>query len=175
MSLDFISNSSWFWFVSNSYGEQGYEILYLTLHHIFGKGSFDLAPLFPLSVSSVIRQVLLPEAAALLIQEDLDVSQETALKILCDSRIFGCIMYSSDQESSVIHDVLQKTSKDSMWSEGHYRAWRHAKSAMTFGEWLEDQRTNGTRNDMVVKREEISEIFLLKLLGVEVIDLTDDD
>ena len=46
---------------------------------------------------------------------------------------------------------------------------------MTFGEWLEDQRTNGKRNDMVVKREEISEIFLLKLLGVEVINLTDDD
>lgn len=46
---------------------------------------------------------------------------------------------------------------------------------MTFGEWLEDQRANGKHNDMVVKREEISEIFLPKLLGVEVIDLTDDD
>ncbi|KAF8077600.1 hypothetical protein FPV67DRAFT_1662416 [Lyophyllum atratum] len=93
------------------YGEEGYEILILTLRDIFPETLMDLSPFSPLSWNSVIREFLLPETVVLLIQDDLKLSRGSAIRTLHQSRVFGTLMHPSDNESSAVMDVMRRTAR----------------------------------------------------------------
>lgn len=102
---------------SLSYGEEGYQILTITLQHLFPDQSFDLALFAPLSWGAVIHDFLIPETALLLIQDDLHISQSASIRTLRQSRVFGTIMNSSDKESSAVLDVWLRTTNESHQNE----------------------------------------------------------
>ncbi|KAG6834836.1 hypothetical protein H0H93_007065, partial [Arthromyces matolae] len=84
------------------YGEIGYEVIARTLQSMFSQESVDMTTYAPLSWNDVLFEVLVPEIAAILIQEDLEVSYKDAVSIRNRSRQFGNLMHPSDSEEGRI-------------------------------------------------------------------------
>lgn len=74
----------------------------------FGKPVMTKAPIQPLNVANFVRRVLVPEAASLLIQEDLQISRDQALKVMKESREYGAAMF---PESDGSDDEAQQAEK----------------------------------------------------------------
>jgi hypothetical protein len=75
----------------HSYGEQGLLVFFDTLNELFP----NLTPedTKPLTTRQFFTSVLVPEAAVLLIEQDMDCAHEEALIILRESRQYGLAMF----------------------------------------------------------------------------------
>ncbi|CAE6460786.1 unnamed protein product [Rhizoctonia solani] len=73
------------------YGEQGLLIFFDTLNELFPNLTAEESK--PLTTRQFFMSVLVPEAAALLIEEDMDCTHEEALIILRESRQYGLAMF----------------------------------------------------------------------------------
>ncbi|KAJ3520523.1 hypothetical protein NMY22_g12720 [Coprinellus aureogranulatus] len=79
------------------YGKKGFVILVETLREMFPQGVTSTEKLKLLNGSAVIEEVLLPEAAIMLIQQDKpDISSEQALQIHHESCVFGAVQHAID-------------------------------------------------------------------------------
>ncbi|CAE6483526.1 unnamed protein product [Rhizoctonia solani] len=73
------------------YGEQGLLILFDTLNELFPNLTSEECR--PLSARQFFMSVLVPEAAALLIEQDMDCTHQEALITLRESRQYGLAMF----------------------------------------------------------------------------------
>ncbi|KDR70608.1 hypothetical protein GALMADRAFT_1349818 [Galerina marginata CBS 339.88] len=123
------------------YGDEGYQLILVSLRSLFPPDLVDLEQLAPLSYMEVIRKVLLPEAAILLIHQDLRVPVPVATQTLHESQDFGSIMHPCDSESPAFIDLLKKTYDSSTYPNmrEHYRRWVRAESTMDFCELVDDK------------------------------------
>ncbi|KAJ7210574.1 hypothetical protein B0H12DRAFT_1225043 [Mycena haematopus] len=121
------------------YGEIGYAILSVALRFMFPDG-FDLSPFKPLTYDNLIREVLIPEAAKSIVQDDLGLTPLAAKTALRDSHVFGEVMHPSCLESPALEDAIRKTTKIQQRANVKYRLWVSADTNLGFDEWLEGQR-----------------------------------
>ncbi|KAJ7506222.1 hypothetical protein B0H11DRAFT_1653124, partial [Mycena galericulata] len=70
------------------YGEIGYEIFTVALRFMF-PDTLDLDLYAPLTYDIVLREVLIPEAATRILQQDLNLTPRAAKQVLTDSYLFG--------------------------------------------------------------------------------------
>ncbi|CAE6418436.1 unnamed protein product [Rhizoctonia solani] len=73
------------------YGEQGLLVFFDTLNELFPNLTAEESK--PLTTRQFFMSVLVPEAAALLIEQDMDCTHEEALIILRESRQYGLAMF----------------------------------------------------------------------------------
>ncbi|KAJ1306595.1 hypothetical protein OPQ81_007595 [Rhizoctonia solani] len=73
------------------YGEQGLLVFFDTLNELFPNLTSEECK--PLTTRQFFTSVLVPEAAALLIKQDMDCTYEEALTILRESRQYGLAMF----------------------------------------------------------------------------------
>ncbi|KAF8629092.1 hypothetical protein AX15_003583 [Amanita polypyramis BW_CC] len=82
------------------YGELGYAIIHQTLLDLFPPTSCNLDFTVPLTPEHFVQRVLVPEVAARLIQEDMDLYGDSglskALQVLRDSSKYGVAMFPDD-------------------------------------------------------------------------------
>jgi hypothetical protein len=112
-------------------------ILNITLTSMFPEGSFDLN-FQPLSYNTLIREVLVREAALLLIQQDLGFDRVKALKTLTRSEGFGTMLHPGD-DSSHIQAIIDKTTKAAQRQGTLLRMWKASNSIESFSDWLREQ------------------------------------
>jgi hypothetical protein len=112
-------------------------ILNITLTSMFPEGSFDIT-FQPLSYNTLIREVLVREAALPLIQEDLGFERVKALKTLNSSDGFGTMLHPGD-DSPHIQAVIDKTTKTARRQEALLRMWKASDSIESFSDWLREQ------------------------------------
>lgn len=108
--------------LSTSCGLEGYQILTLTLKFMFPDESFDINPFHPLSYQTFRNEVLLPEAATLLIQHDLPhLNHKAAINTMWASQKLGTLLHPGVDSPFV--DVLIEKVKDLKHRiEGHLMA-----------------------------------------------------
>ncbi|KAG6330683.1 hypothetical protein ID866_8406 [Astraeus odoratus] len=75
------------------YGEQGSVIIHQTLFNLFPPSSFDSSHIAPLTPAEFIQRVLVPEAAARLIAQDLCIDMDDAIATLRESAQYGVAMF----------------------------------------------------------------------------------
>lgn len=76
-----------------SYGELGYLIIHQTIYQLFPPDTIDPDSTTPLTPSDFIQRILIPEAAAYLIMEDLQSTYSDAIKTLRESAEYGVAMF----------------------------------------------------------------------------------
>ena len=76
-----------------SYGELGYLIIHQTIYHLFPPDTIDADSIAPLTPSDFIQRILVPEAAAHLVMEDLQSPYSSAIKTLRESVEYGVAMF----------------------------------------------------------------------------------
>lgn len=76
-----------------SYGELGYLIIHQTIYHLFPPDTIDPDSIAPLTPSDFIQRILVPEAAAHLVMEDLQSPYSSAIKTLRESVEYGVAMF----------------------------------------------------------------------------------
>ena len=91
-----------------SYGEEGYQIVILTLQSLFPEASFDEKTYNLLTWKAFIEEYLLPETMVLLIQEDLRISQTACTETLAQSWQFGNRTQPMETESVAVHDAFRR-------------------------------------------------------------------
>jgi hypothetical protein len=123
----------------------------ITLTFMFPDRSFDMTPFKPLSWATLIRDVLLPETAIYLIQDDLTVDRAHAEDILIASQRFGRIFHSSE-ENPIIDDLISKTTRITQIEEARHRLWNASQSTLTFNAWVKEQEK--AEAEFQVKKEE---------------------
>jgi hypothetical protein len=74
-----------------SYGEQGLLVFFDTLNELFPNLTSEECS--PLTTRQFFMSVLVPEAAALLIEQDMDCTHDEALITLRESRQYGLTMF----------------------------------------------------------------------------------
>jgi hypothetical protein len=84
-----------------SYGDEGYKIISAALFFLFPLGSFDLTPFGPISWNLIISEILLPETAVSLIQQDLKLPREDAIKAMRESQRMGSHLHPGDDSEHV--------------------------------------------------------------------------
>lgn len=82
----------------SSYGEIGQAIIFQTLCKLFPPGSLEPSKTHPLSPMDFIHYVLVPQVGLMLIQEDLHLSSEEALKTMRESRRYGVAMFPHESD-----------------------------------------------------------------------------
>jgi hypothetical protein len=108
--------------VTNSYGEIGYEIMSVALRFMFPDG-MDLTHVKPLTYAVLLNEVLLPEAAQHIVQEDLDLMPLAAKNTLRASHIFGVVQHPSSSESLALAEAIRKTTEITRRAMSKYRSW----------------------------------------------------
>ena len=76
-----------------SYGELGYLIIYQTIYQLFPPETISPDSTTPLTPSDFIQRILVPEAAAHLIIEDLQSTYSNAIRTLRESVEYGVAMF----------------------------------------------------------------------------------
>lgn len=76
-----------------SYGPRGSAVILKTLYKMFPLESMDPKLASPLSRADLLSRVVLQEAAAALIMDDLHMSREEALMTLRDSGRYGAVQF----------------------------------------------------------------------------------
>jgi hypothetical protein len=89
----------------HSYGNEGFQIMSVTLTLLFPDHSLDLEHYKPVSWDALIHEVLLPEVTIALIREDLGLDRESAIKTMRKSQKFGSIFHPEDDDSPHIKRV----------------------------------------------------------------------
>jgi hypothetical protein len=142
----------------------GFQIISIVLCKLYPQDKINMDALKPLSWSTFIEEVLLPEAAIHLIMEDLGNTYEDAVAVLQESRSFGVIAFPGDEDHPAMQSLLLKD------------------VALALEEQDQMVDTNHTANNVkepdlpVVKVEEPNlPIINYCLEGPLVIDLTNED
>ncbi|KAH9921093.1 RTC4-like domain-containing protein, partial [Amylocystis lapponica] len=78
------------------YGELGYVIIHQTIYNLFPPTSFDPNATLPLTPTDFIQFILVPEAAVMLIMEDLGQGRTASIDTLRDSAGYGNAMFPDD-------------------------------------------------------------------------------
>ena len=95
-----------------SYGELGYLIIYQTIYQLFPPDATDPDSTTPLTPSDFIQRILVPEAAAHLIMEDLQSTYPSAIKTLRESVEYGVAMFpdtgGDNEEGMKVADEVMK-------------------------------------------------------------------
>ena len=79
--------------LKRSYGELGYLIIHQTIYQLFPPDTIDPSSTTPLTPGDFIQRILVPEAAAHLIMEDLRSTYPSAIKTLRESVEYGVAMF----------------------------------------------------------------------------------
>ncbi|KAJ7064382.1 hypothetical protein B0H15DRAFT_764899, partial [Mycena belliarum] len=79
------------------YGETGYQIMTVAVRFMF-PDVLDLAPFKPLVYDTLVREVLMPEAARRIVQEDLKLTLFAAKNTLKDSHLFGSVQHPASDD-----------------------------------------------------------------------------
>lgn len=82
------------------------------LLHMFPDRSFDMRPIRPLSHQSFLADVLLPEVATALIQQDLDIDRNIAVETLHNSRRYGSMLYPGTDTDSDVQTIIEKATSE---------------------------------------------------------------
>lgn len=96
----------------HSYGDEGAAIISLTLKSMFPEDTFTLADHEnqPLPYNSFVKEVLLCQAAVLLIQNDLGIDYNKAVKTLANSGRLGSFLHPGD-DSPALDSLIEQLSK----------------------------------------------------------------
>ncbi|PCH44453.1 hypothetical protein WOLCODRAFT_123606, partial [Wolfiporia cocos MD-104 SS10] len=84
------------------YGEQGYVIIHQTIYNLFPPSSYDADSTLPLTPTDFNELVLMPEAALLLIMEDMEQTRGEALKTLRESTEYGVAMFPDEHADGAV-------------------------------------------------------------------------
>jgi RTC4-like domain len=117
---------------------------------MFPESSFDIS-FQPLSYKVLVHEVLLREAAALLIQQDLGFDRAKAIKTLTRSQAFGTMLHPGD-DSPHIQAIIDKTTRAVQRQEALFRLWKASDSSESFGDWVREQKS--LEEDARIKVEE---------------------
>ncbi|EKM49051.1 uncharacterized protein PHACADRAFT_214526 [Phanerochaete carnosa HHB-10118-sp] len=91
------------------YGELGSVIMSQTIYDLFPPVDFPPNSTLPLTPIEFIQHILVPEAALLLLMEDMHQSRTEALKTLRDSAQYGVAMFPDDHtEGNVASEAIVK-------------------------------------------------------------------
>jgi hypothetical protein len=124
---------------------------------MFPEGSLDIT-FQPLSYKILIHEVILREAAVLLIQQDLDFDRAQAMRTLICSQGFGTMLHPGDN-SSHVQAAIDKTTRSAQRQETLLRLWKSSDSIESFKDWVQAQ--NFKDNDAHIKvlqiKDEIKE------------------
>ncbi|GJJ11106.1 hypothetical protein Clacol_005337 [Clathrus columnatus] len=102
------------------YGEQGSIIIQQTLYSVFPVGSILEEAVEPLTVEQFLSQVLVPETAALLIMEDMNLTSKTeALEVLEGSKKYGIAMF-PERHDDAVADVGERLAMERALSRRKY-------------------------------------------------------
>ncbi|KAG6848138.1 hypothetical protein H0H93_003063 [Arthromyces matolae] len=93
---------------SSSYGERGYQIIHIAIEHVIPQRIVNLSHIHPLTYRTFLREVLIPEAAILLIREDLKLSKLDAIRVWKESCTFGNGMHPSDDDCPFIEEAQRR-------------------------------------------------------------------
>lgn len=121
-----------------SYGEIGYQIFDVALRFLFPDG-MNLLPFHPLTYDTLLRDVLIPEAAQRIVQEDLGLTPLAAKNTLKDAHIFGMIQHPSSLESPALDEAIHTTMQITERAKSKYRSWVASKTNLSFTEWVAEQ------------------------------------
>ncbi|KAJ7653858.1 hypothetical protein B0H17DRAFT_1146920 [Mycena rosella] len=140
------------------YGEIGYEIFMVAVRFMFPDG-VNLEHYAPLPYSVVLAEVLLPEAAVRIVEQDLELSPRAAKRVLRESYLFGVNRTHPqlNPPMSLLQFVIQR------------RSWVASGSSLHLNEWVALQKVKAEPVDSQIPRAQG-----LAWAG-EVIDLTEDD
>ncbi|KAF7349649.1 hypothetical protein MSAN_01691300 [Mycena sanguinolenta] len=148
---------------SGYYGEIGYEIFMVAVRFMF-PDNCDTNSYAPLTYDVVLREVLVPEAAARIIQQDLNISPHAAKQVLTDSYLFGVTRHPSSKECPALARAIKYTTQIQQRAKSAYRSWVASKSPLSLNDWIGEQK---------VKWEPI-DVQMTARQSNEVIDLTAD-
>ncbi|KAF5378360.1 hypothetical protein D9615_008754 [Tricholomella constricta] len=139
-------------FGAGYYGERGYQIIFTALQHRFSF-SIDKAHIHPLSQDTFLREILVPEAAVLIIQEDLHLSHFQAIETLRASHTFGNTMHPIDDTCSIGHEATRRGMYIFQCLQPLFRFWQASKTMLDFETWAKEQ--NDKEEEHRVKQEEM--------------------
>ncbi|KAF6756539.1 hypothetical protein DFP72DRAFT_776430, partial [Ephemerocybe angulata] len=71
------------------YSEKGFYILLETLHKMFSQDDYPDERYKPLPWQAAVEEILLPEAAVMLIMQDRNITEDEARHIHVESQVFG--------------------------------------------------------------------------------------
>ena len=99
-----------------SYGELGYLIIHQTIYQLFPLDTIDPDSTTPLTPSDFIQRILVPEAAAHLIMEDLQSTYSNAIKTLRESVEYGVAMFpdtggDNEEGTKAADDVVKERAR----------------------------------------------------------------
>ncbi|KAJ7222754.1 hypothetical protein B0H12DRAFT_1241061 [Mycena haematopus] len=140
------------------YGEIGYEIFMVAVRFMF-PDNIDLDLYAPLTYDIVLREVLVPEAAARIIQQDLKLSPRVAKQVLIDSHLFGVTRHPSSSESPAVAKAIKYTMQIELRAKSAYRSWMASKSPLTLSDWLDEQKVKWEPVDVEMPRTNTSEVI----------------
>ncbi|PPQ76768.1 hypothetical protein CVT26_000268 [Gymnopilus dilepis] len=131
------------------YGGPGYQLIMITLQHLFPRSSISLIDIHPLSYDIFLREVLALEAAAHLIQNDLGITRKDAILVLQQSRTFGNNIHDPDAPEIEIHirNALRRSRMSPQHDELTYRKWIASGSKLSVDQWLEEERSRPPSTD----------------------------
>jgi len=120
---------------------------------MFPEGSFSLDSIKPLSYNIFINEVLVREAAILLIQQDLHFDRAAAIKTLQRSGKFGTMLHPGE-DSPHLQAVIDKTTQAVRQQENLFRLWKASDSTQSFNHWAREQKVDENPL-MAIKREQV--------------------
>ncbi|KAF5387097.1 hypothetical protein D9615_001611 [Tricholomella constricta] len=139
-------------FGAGYYGEQGYQIIFIALQHLFSF-SIDATHIHPLSQDTFLREVLVPKAAVLIIQDDLHLSRSRAIETLRTSRTFGNVMHPIDEACPIVDEATRRGMNISRSLQVLFHSWQASNTLLDFETWAKEQHNK--EEERRVKREEI--------------------
>jgi len=108
---------------------------------MFPEGSFSLDAMKPLSYKIFINEVLVREAAVLLIQQDLCFDWAAAIKTLQRSGNFGTMLHPGE-DSPHLQAVIDKTIQAVRQQENLFQLWKASDSTLSFNDWAREQKAD---------------------------------
>lgn len=131
-----------------------------TLRHLFPPQSINLIDIHPLKYEVFLQEVLAHEAAAHLIQVDLQVSYEEAHVIFRKSCTFGNHMHDSDTPENETHlaAAARQVARSKQHTPSVYRSWIQSGSELDVDTWLGKQKSLSvtmTEEELQIKQEEM--------------------
>lgn len=146
----------------SSYGEIGYEIFMVALRFMF-PDNLDLDSYAPLPYDIVLREVLIPEAATRIIQQDLDLPARDAKGVLKDSYIFGVTRHPSLNDCPALDEAIHYTTDLEQRAKSAYRSWVASRSSLTLKDWVDGQKVKWEPVDVQIPKG--SERIVIDLTG----------
>ncbi|OSC98755.1 hypothetical protein PYCCODRAFT_1427689 [Trametes coccinea BRFM310] len=121
------------------YGGVGYHITHMILMHFF---PVDIANRFSdLDYDSVLANVLLQEAAVLLIQADLQIVRAGAITTLDESRTYGRHRYPGNHNNDRdVHEVMVKIARIKKYPEALFTEYSATDSKLDFLDWFNERQ-----------------------------------